>query len=111
MSDKVTQTKEPEFIQIGGIRFAVVTDHNLVDDNGVTRLDGHIRYGSSEIRLDDGLGPQARRATIWHEVLHGILTQAGVKKHDEALIEALTYGLMSVLRDNPWLAEPVEEAA
>lgn len=109
MSNKVTKIREPEYIQIGGIRYAVVTHHNLVDDNGVTRLDGHIKYSASEIRIDDDLRPQARRATIWNEVLHGILTHAGVKKHDESLVEALTYGLMSVLRDNPWLAEPVEE--
>lgn len=102
--------QEPEYVRIGPVRFQIVTHHNLCDKDGSTRLDGHIIYALSEIRLDDDLGPQARRQTIWHEVLHGILTQAGVKKHDEATIEALTYGLMDVLQNNPWLATPVEEA-
>lgn len=101
--------QEPEYIQIGPVRFQVVTHKNLCDTDGSTRLDGHIVYSLSQIRLDDDLGPQARRQVTWHEIIHGILTQAGVKKHDEAMIEALTYGLMNVLRDNAWLAKPVEE--
>jgi len=37
------------------------------------------------------------------------MTHAGIETHDEHLIEAISYGLMNVLQDNPWLAQPVEE--
>ena len=100
---------EQKQIKIGAIRYRIVTEKNLVDDDGLKRLDGHIRYSSSEIKLDSALGPQARRQVIWHEVLHGIMTQAGIETHDEKNIEAISHGLMNVLEDNPWLAQPIEE--
>jgi len=100
---------EEEQIKIGATKYRIVTEKNLVGDDGLKRLDGHIRYSSSEIKLDADLGPQARRQVIWHEVLHGIMTHAGIETHDEHLIEAISYGLMNVLQDNPWLAQPVEE--
>lgn len=52
--------QEPEYVQIGPVRFQIVTDHNLCNKDG-TRLDGHINYSLSEIRLDDDIGPQARK--------------------------------------------------
>jgi hypothetical protein len=98
-----------EKIKIGAFIFTVITEKNLVREDRSESLDGHIKYATSEIKVDASLMPQARRATIWHEVIHGILTQAGYSKHDERMIEAISHGLMNVLQDNPWLAQPVEE--
>ena len=89
-----------ESIRIGGIEYLVIEREELRDDG--ERIDGQFCHTESEIRLDAALGPQARRATLWHEILHGVLVHAGyTDEHDERMIAALAYGVMQVLQDNP----------
>lgn len=97
----------PDSIRIGGIDFTVKEVADLKDGN--QGLNGWIRYNESEIHVEEKLGPQMKRATVWHEVFHGVLEQAAVK-HNEQLIEVLAYGIVQVLRDNPWLREVNNEA-
>ena len=87
-------------IKIGGIDYEVEEVQNLCAEDGIKRLNGHIIYDSCKIKLDAGLNPQVKNVCLWHEILHGILTHAGITDHDEAHIEALSYGLVQVLRDN-----------
>jgi hypothetical protein len=97
--------REPEeYVIIGGISYKVEHVHALRDGDQI--LDGHIRYSPSLIQLDAGLGPQAAYVTLWHEILHALLTHAGRDNHDETQISALAYGIAQVLRDNPWLNRP-----
>lgn len=56
---------------------------------------------SAAIHVDKGLDDQMKRISIWHEVLHAILAHAGYREHPEDLIEALSYGIVGVLNDNP----------
>jgi hypothetical protein len=92
-------------IKIGAMVFDVIRKDDLKHPADNRRLDGHILYSESKIYLDSNLSYQAEMQTIWHEVLHGILTQAGgCKEEDEHLIEALAYGVMMVLDANPELA-------
>lgn len=93
-------------IKIGGIIFTVVRVHDLKHSSDNRRLDGNIVYGESKIYLDDDLNGQAETQTIWHEVVHGILVHAGMTEvaGKEELIEAISYGIMMVLYDNPQLA-------
>jgi len=91
-------------IKIGGIYFDIVRKENLVHPVDNRRLDGHILYGESKIYLDDAMSPQAEMQTVWHEVVHGILTQAGMDAK-ENLIDCIAYGIIMVLVDNPQLAD------
>lgn len=94
-------------IKIGPTRFQITVIENLRDPRNDESLDGHILYGESRIYLNAKLGDQSRRQTLWHEILHAVLVQAGVQEHDEQQIDALAYGVVGVLQDNPWLREPV----
>lgn len=92
-------------IRIGGIDYEVEEVPNLCTEDGTKRLNGHILYDSCRIRIDENLSQQTKSLVMWHEILHGILTHAGVQEQSEAQIEALSYGIVQVLRDNPQLLE------
>lgn len=92
-------------IKIGGLDYELIEEYNLCAEDGTKRLNGHIIYDKCQIKVDQNLNQQVKAVTVWHEVLHGILTQAGVEEHDEKLIEILSYGIVQVLRDNPELSE------
>lgn len=82
-------------VKIGGMTFRIV-----MQDVSGTSVDGSIIYAQSTIRIDDQATLDYRAAVLWHEMLHAILTQSG-HEHDEKLIDALAYGIVQILRDNP----------
>ncbi|NPU90004.1 MAG: hypothetical protein HPY87_09030 [Fervidobacterium sp.] len=63
------------------------------------RCDGLILFSRSEIYIDKCLLPQAKYQTLWHEIIHGISTAVGVKLTEEQ-IEAVSYAVIGVIRDN-----------
>jgi len=91
-----------EFVKVGPIRYRIVEVEGLVGDQ--SKLDGHIVYNPSEIRLEISLGSQRRHLVLWHEVIHAILTHGGFDDHDERMVDVLAASIMLVLQDNPWLA-------
>lgn len=88
-------------IRIGAIDFQIKVAKDLRD--GDLKLNGWIRYDDSKVLLEKELGPQAEYITLWHEILHGLLTQGGIAEQEEKIVEVLAHGIVSVLRDNPWL--------
>lgn len=99
----------PTKIKIGPITYEVHEREGLATKDRERILDGEIRHGDCVILIEKSLAPQAQRQTIWHEVVHAILTQAGVRKQDENQVDVIAYGIMGVLQDNPWLAGPTED--
>lgn len=95
-------------IKIGAIHYAVELkpDLHYEDNEGRKRhLNGQVLHDSAVIRVENELSTDMQIATLWHEVLHGILTVAGHDEQPENLIIPLGYGLVSVIRDNPDLVE------
>lgn len=91
----------PESIRIGGAEYSVSEVKDL--RSGDTGLNGWIKFNKSEILVEAEMSDQQKRAIVWHEVVHGILEHAGHSDHKEEQICALGYGIVQVLRDNPWL--------
>ncbi len=95
----------PDRIRIGGISYTVRVVDRLIGDTG--RLDGEIKYNTTEILVDSQLNEQAAFQTVWHEIIHGILTQSGRwgDIHDklDGVVDAIGYGVAQVLMDNPGL--------
>jgi hypothetical protein len=90
------------FIQIGPLRYEVVEVEELAGKAG--ELCGDITAYKCRIRIAADMDPQAKLVTLWHEILHGILsTAAHNEDHNEAHIDALAHGIIQVLRDNPFL--------
>jgi hypothetical protein len=89
-------------IQIGPIRYEVVEVAELASAKG--ELYGDIDYSKCRIRIAAESDAQVKRVTLWHEILHGILTGAAqTEDHNEAHIDALAHGIILLLRDNPAL--------
>jgi len=91
-------------VKIGPIAYALVEVGDL--HSGGVELDGQVRHCLSEIRIERDQEEQSKTQTLWHEIVHIILNQAGRREDskNEDLVEALAYGLMGVIQDNPWLA-------
>ena len=87
-------------VKIGGIVYDVVETSGLFDES--TKLNGHIEYQKTKIELESNMSAQCKKVILFHEILHGIMTQAGLE-NDEKLVEILAYGLVGVLQDNPEL--------
>jgi Zn-dependent peptidase ImmA (M78 family) len=85
-------------IKIGPIDFQL----DLIDqiDPDAELCISQINVDAEQILLNSALGPQMRMVVVWHEVIHGILHQAGFTEHEEDKIEALSYGIVSALQDN-----------
>ncbi len=100
--------KLPRKIQIGCVGYTVrlLDDLHKVDDVGVKKwLHGHILFADSEIRIANDQSDDIKLVTMWHEILHGILNNAGQTDQPEALIEAISFGLVQLIRDNPKLVK------
>lgn len=88
MSIKKTKT-----IKIGALNFKI----EEVND---PPFEAQIDHRNCRIRLNDSMGSQMREVSLWHEVVHSILAQAGFHEHDEAMVEALGFGIVGALKDN-----------
>jgi hypothetical protein len=91
----------PKSIKIGPIVYAVSEDVRVANES----LWGQIVYAESRIELNPGMQPQHRMITLWHEMLHGMLLQGGIREHDERILDVLAHGIIGVLKDNPELAK------
>lgn len=94
--------ERPLTIPIGPLVYEVHEVARLRADDG-TPLLGHILYDQCRIELEQHQAPAMKRATLWHEIIHGILENAGVSDHDERLINAVAYGICDVLQRCPHL--------
>ncbi len=91
----------PATLHIGPMDYAVQAVPDLYD--GHQKVDGTVAYHDNLISVEANMAAPLQRQTIWHEVLHACLCQAGFADHDERMVEVLAYGVMDVLRRNPWL--------
>jgi hypothetical protein len=99
----------PKHIRIGGTDYALSEIADLRD--GDLDLNGHITYNDQTINIEAKMSPHVKWLTVWHEVLHGILSHAGIDEQDEQTVLALGYGITQVLRDNEWLREFTNETS
>ncbi len=92
--------KIPENVRISGIDYKIENEENLND--GINVLSGQIDYCKSEIYLNSKYGHQNKCVTLWHEILHGILTHSNIDlgETEERIIDILAYGIYQVLQDN-----------
>jgi hypothetical protein len=88
-------------VRIGGVRYRVVVEEELVSDDGVELLGQH-DYGRLQLRLSLAADPELRPFVLFHEVLHACVTVSGGDSHqEEALVAGLSHVLLQVLRENP----------
>lgn len=90
-------------VKIGPQTFEIVIKEDL--RRGDEPLDGWIKFHESRICLDARLDGFAQKHVLWHEIIHGILNNAGIADVSEGAADALSYGILGVLQDNDWLTK------
>ena len=93
--------KIPKSVRIAGVEYQIVYVSDL--NNGINLAYGHIDYENSVIRLSSTIGTehQKRCKTLWHEILHGIVENSGMKiKDEEVVVDMFARGIYQVLQDN-----------
>ena len=88
-------------ITIGCIDYTVDLVDSLEDEEG-NEIFGQAAYDECKISILNRLAPQAKTATLWHEIIHAILVEYGfVDEHDDQMIHAIAHGTLGVLKNNP----------
>ncbi len=97
-------------IQLGAFVYTVETVKEIRSADG-RRADGSLNEHGLTINIDETDNDKIQLRTLWHELLHAILSQSGFSFEDqneekvEAMLRALGYGIVNILDVNPHLAE------
>lgn len=89
-------------VRIGPFTYKVQAVKDLRNDDD-RRMYGVISYADCAISIDDSSDPQVAEVTLWHEIIHAILTHANIHNHKEKVIDVIAHGIVQVLKDNPSL--------
>ena len=95
------QAEQPLSVRIGGYDMQVVFDAMMMREG----LLGEIDTVNLTIRLMPDMPMPMVARVMLHEIIHGILENAGINEHDEQIVDAIANGFVQVFRDNPYLAE------
>ena len=91
-------------IRIGPFDYELLFVERLQDEDGEA-CDGLQRYNATTIEIESTLSPESQLAAIWHEAIHAILDNAGIrpKLQKENVIDAISHGILQIIRDNQWI--------
>ena len=93
--------KIPESVRIAGVEYEVRYVPHL--NNGTNLAYGHIDFENSVIDLSATIGTEHQKMckTLWHEILHGIVENNGMKiENEEEIVDMFAKGIYQVLQDN-----------
>lgn len=92
-------------VKVCGMSYQVIESRPVTENGDVG--EGHISYSKMLIEINPDLVGDSKVLSVWHEVCHAILMHTGHfnEKNDEQLMEALSMGLVQLIRDNPQLVE------
>jgi hypothetical protein len=105
---RVTPIQTIKSVKIGSRVFTVIVKEDLISREKDTVLWGEFRNDMQEIRIEEKVAPFLHISTLWHEIVHAIITHAD-HKHDEQVVTTLGYGLAAVCADNPGLIRAMLE--
>lgn len=101
-------------VKIGQIPVTITeveTLHSTHKDGSYRKMDGRLMLVYGTIELDKDLIDEAKPGVLLHEILHGILELAGQYEQPEGLIDAIAFGLVPLIRDNPELIKMIQAGA
>jgi hypothetical protein len=96
---------------MNGIRIRVGSQVYTVRVEAMEGAWGRTNYNDSEVRLAEGMGPQAALTTLWHEIHHLVLTELGETKHNEKSVQAVSAMWLATLLDSPDILAALNRAA
>lgn len=94
-----------KFIWMGPLLYTIEEVPNLVgtgSNGNLAQFYGQVDFGEQVIKLEQNVSPERQYITLWHELVHVILEQAG-QDIPETAVEALGYGIAQVIKENSWM--------
>lgn len=105
-SNKVSLLKVGKSLRVSGREYTIsFCSEPLERISERLSVVGEINQMDGVIKLTDGLCRDQTLLTVLHEALHGVLYNAGIDEHDEAVIQVFSHGIHQLLSDNKWLVE------
>ena len=99
----------PKKVVIAGKTWKVKCNEKVTKNLAIDGYFGRAVFAFDEINLRGDLSRETREETLLHEVVHIILSNAGITKNLlpdkgdlEAVVEAISCGLYAFLKDNDW---------
>ena len=90
-------------IQIGPLRYDVQVVDQINESDCEERITiGDIIFSTGVIRVLNMPTIEQRKVTLWHEILHAVMRQAGWNrlKEEEQVIEAISHGIVDLIERN-----------
>lgn len=94
----------PNKVEIAGVDYEVA-DVPVVIIDGDAKYSGLASYMDTRIELLDSLNEQRRFEVFFHELLHAMLFEAGIREHDEDMVERLGKILYQVMKRNNFYSD------
>jgi Zn-dependent peptidase ImmA (M78 family) len=92
-------------VKIAGVKYQVKFREKMLEDFGTLGL---CDYNNTIIYLDPTLSPERMQQVFIHELVHGILFEAGFDDQDEDFVNRVGIVLHQVLKDNQLFVEELE---
>src|SRR4051812_12312875 len=91
--------KLPSTVQIGPVTYDVKEEARTASGG----MYGQILFDSSLISLQPGMADSMKEITLFHEMVHAYLIQAGISDHDERIIGVMGHAIVDMKKQNPGL--------
>lgn len=89
-------------ISVGGMPYTIKWVPRLQNHDHQS-LWGQHDSAAQLILMEPGHAPYVTRVYLWHELIHAVCETRGQKHPKDGLIDALSYGFVELLENNPWL--------
>lgn len=98
----------PKTVKVGPVTYTI-SEESILDEG----LYGKTIHSDPKIVLHDGLAPDVRKLTLFHEIMHAVIEVLGGGREqyallpqdpsdaEERIVRSLETPLFTVLRDNP----------
>ncbi len=87
----------PKSVKIGAFDYCIEYNSRISEEG----LCGKIQLLHNKIELRPEMSPDAERLILLHEVFHGFLFLAGIKEHEERVLDVLAHGVIQLAQTNP----------
>ena len=101
--------KEVKQLKVGALHYAVERRPIPITEGEGSNVTGRVLYDCAKLLIANNLCEEVEAYTILHETMHALFCLAGIRQHDEQLIETLGGYFFDFIRDNPDFIKAIQE--
>ena len=101
--------KEVKQLKVGALHYTVERRPVPITEGEGSCVTGRVLYDCAKLLIANNLCEEVEAYTILHEAMHAFFCLAGIRQHDEQLIETLGGYFFDFIRDNPDFIKAIQE--